>query len=188
MHHGGGHASRRRRLRAAELTRIAASRRILDCGQAEGRIASWRLDRGDLIRDRMSVLGADRYDWFWANCARSAMRSAVVDCGPLCATQSNYVPPVTVEERAWFNPNLEDRWFFIPGIMANVLFSIACNAGRSVARLRAIRLSDTRRSARRSRTPIRAAASRRRASGSRPRHEKPLRVPPKRRTGRRSGR
>jgi ABC-2 type transport system permease protein len=29
---------------------------------------------------------------------------------------------VTIEERAWFNPNLEDRWFFVPGIMANVLF------------------------------------------------------------------
>ena len=32
------------------------------------------------------------------------------------------VPAVTVEERAWFNPNLEDRWYFIPGIMANVIF------------------------------------------------------------------
>ncbi len=32
------------------------------------------------------------------------------------------VPPVTVEERAWYNPNLEDRWFFVPGIMANVVF------------------------------------------------------------------
>jgi ABC-2 type transport system permease protein len=31
-------------------------------------------------------------------------------------------PPVTVEERAWYNPNLEDRWFFVPGIMANVVF------------------------------------------------------------------
>lgn len=31
-------------------------------------------------------------------------------------------PPITVEERAWFNPNLEDRWYFIPGIMANVIF------------------------------------------------------------------
>lgn len=29
---------------------------------------------------------------------------------------------VNVVERAWFNPNLEDRWYFIPGIMANVLF------------------------------------------------------------------
>jgi ABC-2 type transport system permease protein len=42
--------------------------------------------------------------------------------GRYAATQAHYVPPVTVEERAWFNPNLEDRWFFIPGIMANVLF------------------------------------------------------------------
>jgi ABC-2 type transport system permease protein len=31
-------------------------------------------------------------------------------------------PAVKVEERAWYNPNLEDRWFFVPGIMANVVF------------------------------------------------------------------
>jgi ABC-2 type transport system permease protein len=31
-------------------------------------------------------------------------------------------PAVTVEERAWFNPNLEDRWYFVPGILANVIF------------------------------------------------------------------
>jgi ABC-2 type transport system permease protein len=35
---------------------------------------------------------------------------------------SGVQPAVTVEERAWFNPNLEDRWYFIPGIMANVIF------------------------------------------------------------------
>lgn len=29
--------------------------------------------------------------------------------------------PVTVEERAWYNPNLDDRDYFIPGIMANVV-------------------------------------------------------------------
>jgi ABC-2 type transport system permease protein len=29
--------------------------------------------------------------------------------------------PITVEERNWFNPNLDDRWYFIPGIMANVV-------------------------------------------------------------------
>jgi len=32
-------------------------------------------------------------------------------------------PPVTVEERAWFNPNLEDRWYFIPGVIANIVFT-----------------------------------------------------------------
>jgi ABC-2 type transport system permease protein len=30
-------------------------------------------------------------------------------------------PPITVEERAWFNPNLDDRDYFVPGIMANVV-------------------------------------------------------------------
>jgi len=30
-------------------------------------------------------------------------------------------PRVELEERNWFNPNLEDRWYFIPGIMANVV-------------------------------------------------------------------
>jgi ABC-2 type transport system permease protein len=36
--------------------------------------------------------------------------------------QAGQLPPITVEERAWFNPNLEDRWYFIPGILANVIF------------------------------------------------------------------
>jgi len=31
-------------------------------------------------------------------------------------------PAISVEERAWFNPNLDDRWFYVPGIMANVVF------------------------------------------------------------------
>jgi ABC-2 type transport system permease protein len=31
-------------------------------------------------------------------------------------------PRIRVEERAWFNPNLEDRWYFVPGIIANVIF------------------------------------------------------------------
>jgi ABC-2 type transport system permease protein len=38
------------------------------------------------------------------------------------ALQAGDLPPLQLEERAWFNPNLEDRWFFVPGIMANVLF------------------------------------------------------------------
>ena len=36
--------------------------------------------------------------------------------------QAGQLPAITVEERAWFNPNLEDRWYFIPGILANVVF------------------------------------------------------------------
>lgn len=30
-------------------------------------------------------------------------------------------PPINVEYRAWFNPNLDDREFFVPGIIANVV-------------------------------------------------------------------
>lgn len=30
-------------------------------------------------------------------------------------------PPLAVEERAWYNPNLDDRAYFVPGIMANVV-------------------------------------------------------------------
>jgi ABC-2 type transport system permease protein len=30
-------------------------------------------------------------------------------------------PPIRIEYRAWFNPNLEDRLYFVPGIIANVV-------------------------------------------------------------------
>jgi ABC-2 type transport system permease protein len=37
------------------------------------------------------------------------------------ALQAGRDPPVQIEERAWFNPNLEDRDYFVPGIIANVV-------------------------------------------------------------------
>jgi ABC-2 type transport system permease protein len=33
-------------------------------------------------------------------------------------------PPARVETRAWFNPNLESRWFFIPGIVGMITLLI----------------------------------------------------------------
>jgi len=33
-------------------------------------------------------------------------------------------PPVNIETRAWFNPNLESRWFFIPGIVGLITLLI----------------------------------------------------------------
>jgi ABC-2 type transport system permease protein len=33
-------------------------------------------------------------------------------------------PPVNIETRAWFNPNLESRWFFIPGIVGVITLLI----------------------------------------------------------------
>jgi ABC-2 type transport system permease protein len=48
--------------------------------------------------------------------------SRVVAQASLVQAGAGAAPVVTVEERAWFNPNLEDRWYFVPGIMANVIF------------------------------------------------------------------
>ena len=56
------------------------------------------------------------------NTAQLVMAELAQVVGQYAAVEARYTPPITVEERAWFNPNLEDRWFFIPGIMANVLF------------------------------------------------------------------
>ncbi|HTR57961.1 MAG TPA: ABC transporter permease [Casimicrobiaceae bacterium] len=69
--------------------------------------------------DRRIELIADGSD---PNTAQLVMAELGQIIARFAAVQTNYAPPVTVEERAWFNPNLEDRWFFIPGIMANVLF------------------------------------------------------------------
>ncbi len=45
--------------------------------------------------------------------------------------------PIEIEERNWFNPNLDDRWYFIPGIMANVvLISTLILTAMSVVRER----------------------------------------------------
>ncbi|HMA32305.1 MAG TPA: ABC transporter permease [Casimicrobiaceae bacterium] len=56
------------------------------------------------------------------NTAQLVMAELAQVINRYAAVETGYQPPVSVVERAWFNPNLEDRWFFIPGIMANVLF------------------------------------------------------------------
>ncbi len=46
-------------------------------------------------------------------------------------------PPVTVEERAWYNPNLETRWYMIPGMIGQLtLLQTMMLAAMSVARER----------------------------------------------------
>jgi len=46
-------------------------------------------------------------------------------------------PPVTVETRAWFNPNLETRWNFMPALIASLsMIQVLLLAALSVARER----------------------------------------------------
>jgi ABC-2 type transport system permease protein len=91
--------------------------------------ASAAMDRGAIgvivqIPQRFSVtrrvqLVADGSD---PNTAQLVVAELAQVIGRFAAVQAGYAPVVSVEERAWFNPNLDDRWFFVPGIMANVLF------------------------------------------------------------------
>jgi ABC-2 type transport system permease protein len=46
-------------------------------------------------------------------------------------------PPATLDTRAWFNPNLESRWFFVPGIVGVITLLITMlTTALSVARER----------------------------------------------------
>lgn len=69
--------------------------------------------------DRRIELIADGSD---PNTAQLVVAELAQVIGEYAATRARFAPPVRVEERAWFNPNLDDHWFFVPGIMANVLF------------------------------------------------------------------
>ena len=56
----------------------------------------------------------------------SDSNSAQLVAGQLSATLRDHLlqrgrPPLELVVRAWFNPNLEDRDYFVPGIMANVV-------------------------------------------------------------------
>lgn len=94
---------------------IAAASTAMDSGQV-GVIVQIPATFSQQRRIELIADGSD------PNTAQLVVAELVQVVGQYAATQALYVPPVTVEERAWFNPNLEDRWFFIPGIMANVLF------------------------------------------------------------------
>jgi len=111
------------------LSAIAATRHYTLCFMPTLSEASAAMDRGavgvivqipprfaDVRRIELIADGSD------PNTAQLVVAELTQVIGRYAAARAGYVPPVTVEERAWFNPNLEDRWFFIPGIMANVLF------------------------------------------------------------------
>lgn len=73
----------------------------------------------DLAQRREVQLIADGSDPNSAQLIAGELSRLVAQASLAAAGQ---VPPIRVEERAWFNPNLEDRWYFVPGIMANVIF------------------------------------------------------------------
>ncbi|HEC18212.1 MAG TPA: ABC transporter permease [Gammaproteobacteria bacterium] len=89
---------------------MAAARRAMDRGTVRA-IVQFPLD---FERSRRLQLVADGSD----------SNSALLIVGQLKQTllaSLDRRPPITVETRAWYNPNLDDLDFFIPGIIANVV-------------------------------------------------------------------
>jgi ABC-2 type transport system permease protein len=96
---------------------------------ADIRAAGAAMDRGevrvilqipaDLSRARAVQLLADGSD---SNSAQLIVGQLSRIVRERAQRLAGVAPPVTVEERSWFNPNLEDRWYFVPGVMANIVF------------------------------------------------------------------
>jgi len=97
------------------MSSITAASKAMDEGQV-GVIVQVPLRFATHRRVELIADGSD------PNTAQLVMAELGQIVARFAAVQTDYAPPIIVEERAWFNPNLEDRWFFIPGIMANVLF------------------------------------------------------------------
>ncbi len=75
-----------------------------------------------------------------ANTAALAMGYAqhiAANYGAAIAAEQGIKPPVAIESRAWFNPNLITRWFIVPGLMGVLVLINSVLAGSlSIARER----------------------------------------------------
>jgi len=69
-------------------------------------------------RDRVVQLIADGSD---SNSAQMIVGELSQTIRTFAQNSLGMHAPVSIEERAWFNPNLDDRTYFVPGIMANVV-------------------------------------------------------------------
>ena len=125
---------RRADIGVVDPVRSAESRALLASVTADGtftafafadmREAARAMDRGavravlhfspDFEHDRRVQLIADGAD------SNTALM-IVGQLGQALQHAAGAAAPITIEDRAWFNPNLEDRWFFVPGIIATLL-------------------------------------------------------------------
>lgn len=116
--------------------RISASRELIDAVRATGhfrlhRVAEMR--QAQQLLERGEVRAILRFAWDFDGRGSlqliadgSDSNSAQLVVGQLSATLREHLlqegrPAVELVTRAWFNPNLDDRYYFVPGIMANVV-------------------------------------------------------------------
>lgn len=72
----------------------------------------------DFARDRVAQLIADGSDSNSAQLVAGQLKQILRDNA---MSRQGVRALVTLEERAWYNPNLDDRDYFVPGIIANVV-------------------------------------------------------------------
>lgn len=116
--------------------RISESRELTDAVKATGnfRLHSARnMKEAAGLLERGEVRAIMHYPWDFDGTGKlqliadgSDSNSAQLVVGQLSATLREHLlqqgrPPIELVPRAWFNPNLDDRDYFVPGIMANVI-------------------------------------------------------------------
>lgn len=116
--------------------RISASRELIDAVRATGhfnlhQVGAMKQAEGMLQRGEVRAIMRFPWDFDGTGTLQliadgSDSNSAQLVVGQLSATLREHLlqngrPPIELETRAWFNPNLDDRDYFVPGIMANVV-------------------------------------------------------------------
>ena len=106
--------------RVAQVTHESEIAPLIDAKQVLMVIHAGPHFSADMLSGRSAVLQVI-VDGRNSNTAMLAINdvSAIVDRYNLewSADHGGAQPPAHVETRAWFNPNLESRWFFVPGIV-----------------------------------------------------------------------
>jgi ABC-2 type transport system permease protein len=116
--------------------RISASRELIDAVRATGHFNlhhAGAMKQAEGMLQRGEVRAIMRFPWDFDGSGTlqliadgSDSNSAQLVVGQLSATLRDHLlqngrPPIELQTRAWFNPNLDDRDYFVPGIMANVV-------------------------------------------------------------------
>ena len=116
--------------------RISDSRELIDAVRATGHFqlhAAENMRAAENMMERGEVRAIMRFPWDFDGRGKlqliadgSDSNSAQLVVGQLSATLREHLlqqgrPPIELVTRAWFNPNLDDRDYFVPGIMANVV-------------------------------------------------------------------
>lgn len=114
--------------RVAQLTHESQIAPLVDSKQVLMVIHAGPNFSADLVSGRPAALQVI-VDGRNSNTAMLAINNArvVVDRFNLewAASHGGSQPPSHIETRAWFNPNLESRWFFVPGIVGILTLLVA---------------------------------------------------------------